>query len=167
MFQRSTDLALASAKSYMKRYEWCKFIIVVPSIAILKLYRKILRPCKNTLRRNMITASIRCIWSNPINHPFPIPLFFVGVPRRCSPQQKKTNWESIFINCQLSAVRRTFQNRFVHTYASYVDALLLFYRSETYKRLADESTKCWHFGPVFLYREWMEEVGNSLRHFYL
>lgn len=48
-----------------------------------------------------------------------------------------------------------------------IDALRLFYRSETYKRLADESTKYWHFGPVFLYREWMEEVGNSLRHFYL
>lgn len=39
-----------------------------------------------------------------------------------------------------------------------VDALRLFYRSETYKRLADESTKYWHFGPVALYQEWMEEV---------
>lgn len=40
-----------------------------------------------------------------------------------------------------------------------IDALHLFYRSETYKRLADESTKYWHFGPVALYQEWMEEVG--------
>lgn len=40
-----------------------------------------------------------------------------------------------------------------------IDALRLFYRSETYKRLADESTKYWHFGPVVLYQEWMEEVG--------
>ena len=35
----------------------------------------------------------------------------------------------------------------------------LFYRSETYKRLTDESTKYWHYGPVALYQEWMEEVG--------
>lgn len=40
-----------------------------------------------------------------------------------------------------------------------IDALRLFYRSETYKCLADESTKYWHFGPVALYQEWMEEVG--------
>ena len=24
-----------------------------------------------------------------------------------------------------------------------------------------DSTKYWHFGPVALYQEWMEEVGNS------
>lgn len=42
-----------------------------------------------------------------------------------------------------------------------IDVLRLFYRSETYKCLADESTKYWHFGPVALYQEWMEEVRSA------
>lgn len=37
-----------------------------------------------------------------------------------------------------------------------LDALRLFYRSNTYKRLEKEETKLWHYGPVALYEEFME-----------
>ena len=37
-----------------------------------------------------------------------------------------------------------------------VDALRLFYHSNTYKELEKEETKLWHYGPVALYEEWME-----------
>lgn len=40
-----------------------------------------------------------------------------------------------------------------------IEAMRRFYRSKTYKLLADESTKYWHYGPVALYQEWMEEMG--------
>lgn len=39
-----------------------------------------------------------------------------------------------------------------------LDALRCFYHSETYKRLADESIKLWHYGPVALYQEFEEEL---------
>lgn len=31
------------------------------------------------------------------------------------------------------------------------------YRSDTYRRLTDQSTKLWHYGPTALYEEFMEE----------
>lgn len=37
-------------------------------------------------------------------------------------------------------------------------ALCLFYRSDTYKSLEDESTKLWHYGPVALYEEFSDEM---------
>ena len=40
-----------------------------------------------------------------------------------------------------------------------IEAMRRFYRSETYKLLANEATKDWHDGPVALYQEWMEEMG--------
>ena len=39
-----------------------------------------------------------------------------------------------------------------------IEALRCFYRSETYKRLADETTKLWHYGPVALYQEFTDEL---------
>lgn len=36
------------------------------------------------------------------------------------------------------------------------DAMKLFYGSLTYKRLEDEDTKFWHYGPVALYQEFEE-----------
>ena len=33
-----------------------------------------------------------------------------------------------------------------------------FYHSDTYKRLADETTKLWHYGPVALYQEFTDEL---------
>lgn len=33
-----------------------------------------------------------------------------------------------------------------------------FYCSETYKRLSDETTKLWHYGPVALYQEFTDEL---------
>lgn len=40
---------------------------------------------------------------------------------------------------------------------SIIDAIRTFYRSNTYKALEKESTKLWHYGPVALYEEFMEE----------
>jgi len=37
-----------------------------------------------------------------------------------------------------------------------IEALRLFYQSNTYKRLEQEETKLWHYGPVALYEEFME-----------
>ncbi len=39
---------------------------------------------------------------------------------------------------------------------SIVDAVRLFYHSNTYKDLEKESTKLWHYGPVALYEEYEE-----------
>lgn len=36
-------------------------------------------------------------------------------------------------------------------------ALIEIYRSETYRRLEDESTKLWHYGPVAL----LEEISEN------
>ena len=36
---------------------------------------------------------------------------------------------------------------------SMLDALRLFYQSETYRDLEQEHTKLWHLGPVALYQE--------------
>ena len=40
------------------------------------------------------------------------------------------------------------------------EALLRFSRSDTYRRLTDQSTQRWHYGPVALYEEFMEEEKN-------
>lgn len=49
---------------------------------------------------------------------------------------------------------------YAHEYhVTIIEAMRRFYRSETYKLLANESTKYWHYGPVALYQEWMEEMG--------
>lgn len=37
---------------------------------------------------------------------------------------------------------------------SIMDAMLLFYSSDTYKQLQIEETKLWHLGPVALYEIW-------------
>lgn len=37
-------------------------------------------------------------------------------------------------------------------------ALCLFYGSDTYKKLAEETTKFWHLGPVALYEEFSDEL---------
>ena len=36
-----------------------------------------------------------------------------------------------------------------------LDALTEFYASDTYRRLEEESTKLWHYGPVALYEEYL------------
>ncbi|WP_300700134.1 hypothetical protein [Bacteroides sp.] len=38
-----------------------------------------------------------------------------------------------------------------------LDALRIFYKSNTYKKLEQEETKLWHYGPVALYEEFIEE----------
>ncbi len=38
-----------------------------------------------------------------------------------------------------------------------LDALRVFYKSNTYKELEQEETKLWHYGPVALYEEFMEK----------
>ncbi len=38
------------------------------------------------------------------------------------------------------------------------ESLRLIYRSNLYKKLADESTKYWHLGPVDLYAELQREI---------
>lgn len=35
-----------------------------------------------------------------------------------------------------------------------LEALTKFYASDTYRRLEQESTKLWHYGPVSLYQEY-------------
>lgn len=37
-----------------------------------------------------------------------------------------------------------------------LDALRIFYQSNTYKKLEREETKLWHYGPVALYEEYLE-----------
>ena len=39
-----------------------------------------------------------------------------------------------------------------------IEAMRRFYHSDTYKRLADETTKLWHYGPVALYQEITDEL---------
>lgn len=39
-----------------------------------------------------------------------------------------------------------------------IEAIRRFYHSDTYKRLADETTKLWHYGPVALYQEFTDEL---------
>ena len=39
---------------------------------------------------------------------------------------------------------------------SIVEAMKILYSSSFYTRLADESTKLWHLGPVALYEEYQE-----------
>lgn len=41
-------------------------------------------------------------------------------------------------------------------HVSILDALRIFYRSNTYKDLEKEETKLWHYGPVALYEEFEE-----------
>ena len=43
------------------------------------------------------------------------------------------------------------------------EALCRFYGSDTYKKLADETTKFWHFGPVALYEEFSDELNRKGR----
>lgn len=38
-----------------------------------------------------------------------------------------------------------------------LDALRVFYKSNTYKELEQEETKLWHYAPVALYEEFMEK----------
>lgn len=38
-----------------------------------------------------------------------------------------------------------------------LDALRSFYRSNTYKKLEQEESKLWHYGPVALYEEFEEK----------
>ncbi|WP_291528074.1 hypothetical protein [Bacteroides sp. UBA939] len=38
-----------------------------------------------------------------------------------------------------------------------LDALRIFYHSNTYKELEKEETKLWHYGPVALYEEFLEK----------
>ena len=39
-----------------------------------------------------------------------------------------------------------------------VEAMTILYSSSFYARLADESTKLWHLGPVALYEEFQESM---------
>ena len=41
---------------------------------------------------------------------------------------------------------------------SFVEAMTILYSSSFYARLADESTKLWHLGPVALYEEFQESM---------
>ena len=41
---------------------------------------------------------------------------------------------------------------------SIVEAMTILYSSSFYARLADESTKLWHLGPVALYEEFQESL---------
>ena len=38
-----------------------------------------------------------------------------------------------------------------------LDAIRVFYRSNTYKALEKEETKLWHYGPIALYEEFEEK----------
>jgi len=39
-----------------------------------------------------------------------------------------------------------------------IETMRRFYHSDTYKRLADETTKLWHYGFVALYQEFTDEL---------
>ena len=43
------------------------------------------------------------------------------------------------------------------------ESLKIIYHSNMYKKLATESTKYWHYGPVYLYEELKDEM-SSLPH---
>lgn len=50
-----------------------------------------------------------------------------------------------------------FVQRYVEEHrVSALEALRIFYHSNTYKRLEKEETKYWHYGPVALYEEFEE-----------
>ncbi len=42
-----------------------------------------------------------------------------------------------------------------------LQALRLFYNSETYRKLEIESTKYWHWGSVSLYQEYLQEMSGK------
>lgn len=42
-----------------------------------------------------------------------------------------------------------------------IAAIQKFYHSKTYETLEEESTKLWHYGPVALYEEFMEEINGT------
>lgn len=44
------------------------------------------------------------------------------------------------------------------------EAIRRFYHSDTYKRLADESTKLWHYGPVAIYQVFVDELEIKKHH---
>lgn len=44
------------------------------------------------------------------------------------------------------------------------EALTRIYESDTYRRLEDESTKLWCYGPVALYQMFLENQGESFSH---
>lgn len=50
-----------------------------------------------------------------------------------------------------------FVKRYVKEHhVSALEALRVFYRSNTYKELEKEETKLWYYGPVALYEEFLE-----------
>lgn len=50
-----------------------------------------------------------------------------------------------------------FVQRYVKEHqVSALEALQIFYHSNTYKKLEKEETKLWHYGPVALYEEYEE-----------
>lgn len=49
----------------------------------------------------------------------------------------------------------------VNKHTSIADAVRMFYCSNTYRKLEDETTKMWHLGPVAIYEELMEEWNNN------
>lgn len=44
---------------------------------------------------------------------------------------------------------------------SIIDAVRLFYCSDTYRKLENEATKMWHLGPVALYEGLKEEMKKN------
>lgn len=62
----------------------------------------------------------------------------------------------LILPCKVSRVTQIYAHEH---HVTIIETMRRFYRSETYKLLADESTKYWHYGPVALYQEWMEEMG--------
>ncbi len=56
----------------------------------------------------------------------------------------------LLLPCKISRVVQIYAHE--HN-LSLIEAMRCFYYSNTYKRLADESTKLWHYGPVALYQE--------------
>ena len=43
-----------------------------------------------------------------------------------------------------------------------IEAIQQIYSSETYKKLEKEETKLWHWGPVDLYNEMVEEYNSAI-----
>lgn len=51
------------------------------------------------------------------------------------------------------------QQVYAHEYhVTLIEALCRFYCSDAYKRLSDETTKLWRYGPVALYQEFIDEL---------
>lgn len=44
---------------------------------------------------------------------------------------------------------------------SIADAVKEIYKSETYRKLEDDTTKLWHLGPVALYQELMDKKDTN------